>query len=99
MNAPVQINVETLAKQVNEGMKKVELAKFYNIPVSQMGNALKGAGLKIRKFHAPAFVLVSDGDAVEVATEAISSGDIEQDVTETTEVVEVINAETPSWNN
>lgn len=93
MNAPVQINVETLTNQVNEGMKKVELAKFYNIPVSQMGNALKGAGLKIRKFHAPAFVLVS-GEA-----EAISSEDIEQDVTETTEVVEVVNAENPTWNN
>ena len=61
----ISINVATLTKQVEEGMKKAALAEYYGIPVSQMTAALKQAGLKIRKFHAPAFVLVTD----EVATE------------------------------
>lgn len=60
MKNPVEINLETLTEQVNvKGMKKAELAKYYGIPVTQMTAALKQAGLKIRKFHHPAFVLTS----------------------------------------
>lgn len=65
----ISINVATLTKQVEEGMKKAALAEYYGIPVSQMTAALKQAGLKIRKFHAPAFVLVTD----DVATEEIDN--------------------------
>ena len=65
----ISINVATLTKQVEEGMKKAALAEHYGIPVSQMTVALKQAGLKIRKFHAPAFVLVTD----DVATEEIAN--------------------------
>ena len=65
----ISINVATLTKQVEEGMKKAALAEHYGIPVSQMTVALKQAGLKIRKFHAPAFVLVTD----DVATEEIDN--------------------------
>ena len=65
----ISINVATLTKQVEEGMKKAALAEHYGIPVSQMTAALKQAGLKIRKFHAPAFVLVTD----DVATEEIDN--------------------------
>ena len=65
----ISINVTTLTKQVEEGMKKAALAEYYGIPVSQMTAALKQAGLKIRKFHAPAFVLVTD----DVATEEIDN--------------------------
>lgn len=95
MKEPVQINVETLTKQVNEGMKKPELAQFYGIPVSQMGNALKSAGLKIRKFHAPSFVLVSNTISEEdiIANETPATEVIEEEVEET------VNSETPTWNN
>ena len=96
MKTPVQINVETLTKQVNEGMKKPELAKFYDIPVSQMGAALKAAGLKIRKFHAPSFVLVggaiSEQDIIAMETPNEEEPDEEG-------VLEPSNAETPTWAN
>lgn len=60
MKNPVEINLETLTEQVNvKGMKKKELADHYGIPVTQMTKALQAAGLKIRKFHHPAFVLTS----------------------------------------
>jgi len=60
MKEAVQINLATLTKQVEDGWKKDALASHYGIPVSQMGTALKQAGLKIRKLHKPAFVLVTD---------------------------------------
>lgn len=56
----VEINIATLTKQVEEGKKKDELATIYGLSVLQMGKALKEAGLKIRKFHAPAFKLVRE---------------------------------------
>lgn len=60
MKNPIEINLETLTEQVNvKGMKKAELAKHYGLPVTQMTKALKDAGLKIRKFHNPSFVLVT----------------------------------------
>jgi len=55
----VKINLETLTKQVNEGMKKDALMAFYGLNASQMANALKGAGLKIRKFHTPAYEIIT----------------------------------------
>lgn len=55
-----RIVLSVLAKQVEDGMKKVELAKFYGLPMTQMTKVLQQAGLKIRKFHLPAFVLEND---------------------------------------
>ncbi len=55
-----KIVLSVLAKQVEDGMKKVELAKFYGLPMTQMTKVLQQAGLKIRKFHLPAFVLEND---------------------------------------
>jgi hypothetical protein len=97
MKEQVQINVETLTQQVNDGMKKPELAKFYGIPVTQMGAALKQAGLKIRKFHAPAFVLVKE----EISQNAISQGIDELQIANpvVTEEVEALNSEEVTWNN
>lgn len=60
MKETVKINLNVLTQQVEEGMKKDALAKHYGISVVQMGKALKDAGLKIRKFHAPAFELVTE---------------------------------------
>ena len=93
----ISINVATLTKQVEEGMKKAALAEHYGIPVSQMTAALKQAGLKIRKFHAPAFVLVTD----DVATEEIDNpattevADAPEEVAE-----EAVTAATPNiWKD
>lgn len=57
---PVKIILSVLKKQVEEGMKKKELAEYYGIPETQMTKALKAAGLKIRKFHLPSFKLVEE---------------------------------------
>jgi hypothetical protein len=56
----VKIDPVVLAKQVEEGMKKDALAAHYGLNISQMGTALKKLGLKIRKFHAPAFEFVTE---------------------------------------
>ena len=66
----VSIDVTLLTQQVNDGMKKKELAKHYGISVLQMTKALKEAGLKIRKFHHPAFKLVTADAAAPVVEEA-----------------------------
>ena len=55
-----KVSLKTLKEQVEKGMKKEELAKFYNLPVAQVTKMLKAAGLKIRKFHEPAFELIND---------------------------------------
>lgn len=94
----ISINVATLTKQVEEGMKKAALAEHYGIPVSQMTVALKQAGLKIRKFHAPAFVLVTD----DVATEEIDNPTIPPEVADAPKEVaeEVVTAATPNiWKD
>ena len=94
----ISINVATLTKQVEEGMKKAALAEHYGIPVSQMTAALKQAGLKIRKFHAPAFVLVTD----DVATEEIDNPTIPPEVADAPEEVaeEAVTAATPNiWKD
>ena len=93
----ISINVATLTKQVEEGMKKAALAEYYGIPVSQMTAALKQAGLKIRKFHAPAFVLVTD----DVATEEIDNPATTEVADAPAEVAEkAVTAATPNiWKD
>lgn len=57
---PVKIIKAVLAEQVEAGWKKPALAEHYGLPVSQMTQVLKDCGLKIRKFHAPKYVLVDE---------------------------------------
>lgn len=56
----VKISLTTLKKQVEDGMKKGQLAEYYGMSELQVGKLLKQAGLKIRKFHKPVFELVMD---------------------------------------
>jgi hypothetical protein len=42
---------------VESGTKKEAIAAHYGLNVAQTTKLLKSAGLKIRKFHAPAFIL------------------------------------------
>lgn len=100
----IEIKIELLTKQVNEGMKKDELAKFYDLPVSQMGKALKEAGLKIRKFHAPSFKLVSETEIVNPVTEEVKVDSPEDDAP-TSDVMPDSGPESPApttesvWSN
>ena len=59
---PVKIILSKLKEQVEEGMKRKELAEYYGIAELQMAKALKSAGLKIRKFHLPSFEIVAEED-------------------------------------
>lgn len=56
----VQVTLSDLTTKVNEGWKKAQLAQHYGLPVAQMTKLLKDAGLQIRKFHNPKYVLVDD---------------------------------------
>ena len=56
----VEISMSDLKARVEAGEKRDALAEHYGLPKQQMSNLLKQAGLKIRKFHAPKFVLVDD---------------------------------------
>lgn len=57
---PVKIILSKLKEQVEEGMKRKELAEYYGIAEVQMAKALKSAGLRIRKFHLPSFEIVAE---------------------------------------
>ena len=57
---PVKIILSKLKEQVEEGMKRKELAEYYGIAELQMAKALKSAGLRIRKFHLPSFEIVAE---------------------------------------
>ena len=72
-------------------MKKDELAVYYGLPVTQMTKVLQQAGLKIRKFHKPAFVLENDLEATEKVDnlQSVSSTEsveekVEESISETT---------------
>lgn len=56
----IQIVKSVLAQEVQDGWKLKALAEKYELPVSQMKQALRQANLTIRKFHNPKFELVDD---------------------------------------
>ena len=55
-----KISLSELKSLVEGGMKKDAIAAHYNLPMTQVTTLLKQAGLKIRKFHKPAFILEDD---------------------------------------
>ena len=75
MKEPVKIVPSVLKEQVEKGMKKKELANYYNLPMTQMTKVLQQANLKIRKFHEPKFIFVEETEEnfinnnLEVSTE------------------------------
>lgn len=52
------ISKAELTSLVNEGKKKEEIASYYGLNNAQTTKLLQSAGLKIRKFHKPSFMLV-----------------------------------------
>lgn len=90
MKTQVKINITELTKQVNDGMRKKEIAEFYGIPEFQVGKLLKQANLKIRKIHALAFVLVDDKDNLNMIGETLYNK-IEQETYETCEKPEALS--------
>ena len=59
-----QITISDLTARVNAGEKRAALAQYYGLPEAQMARLLKEAGLKIRKLHAPLYVLVDDTNPI-----------------------------------
>lgn len=62
-NNSVASTAKTISKAeltflVNEGKKKEEIASYYGLNNAQTTKLLQSAGLKIRKFHKPSFMLV-----------------------------------------
>ena len=51
------ISKAELTSLVNEGKKKEEIASYYGLNNAQTTKLLQSAGLKIRKFHKPVFIL------------------------------------------
>lgn len=88
MKETVKIDPVVLKQQVEDGMKKDVLAKHYGISVLQMGKALKAQGLKIRKFHAPAFEFVTSEEAVTETVEEVITDSKTEEVEETVETTE-----------
>lgn len=78
MAAPIRIVKEVLEQQVQDGWKKNALAEHYGLPVAQMTKVLKDCGLKIRKFHAPKYVLVSEEEVTE--NTAVNETEVEENV-------------------
>ena len=56
----VTITPSVLREQVEQGMKLDALAEHYGLPKTQMKNALKQLGLKIRRLHKPKFVFAEE---------------------------------------
>jgi hypothetical protein len=101
MSEPVRITKQDLEEKVQAGWKKDALAEHYGLPMTQMTQALKQAGLKIRKFHRPKFELVDEVEEPashpyeqeEVNMEATAVEDIET----TFEEVEPQTATAQDW--
>ena len=98
----VPIKKSILSAQVEEGMKKAELAAHYELPVAQMTKVLKAAGLKIRKFHAPKFELEDDMEvSEEVHTDVNTDEELEslqhahESIQQEEELIEEVQKETP----
>ena len=85
---PREISLSELTRLVDEGMKMKPLAEYYGLPVSQMQQVMKSAGLRIRSFRAPQFVLIDDTKEVTEEQEEVEVEEAPE--VEPTEVEEVI---------
>ena len=90
--ATKQISLSELKQKVEDGWKKNQLAEYYGLPMVQMTKLLQKAGLKIRKFHAPAFELIDDRDCVTLQNQSsdnqkVETEDLKYDFSPLTEVL------------
>mgnify|MGYP000884200205 FL=1 len=53
-----EVSKAKLTAMVDSGLKKDQIAECFGLNMAQTTKLLKSAGLKIRKFHAPAFTLI-----------------------------------------
>lgn len=55
---PTEVSKAKLTAMVDSGLKKEQIAECFGLNMAQTTKLLKSAGLKIRKFHSPAFTLI-----------------------------------------
>jgi len=55
---PAEVSKAKLTAMVDSGLKKEQIAECFGLNMAQTTKLLKSAGLKIRKFHSPAFTLI-----------------------------------------
>ncbi len=56
----IQVSKKELTEMVNNGKKKEEIAKHYNLTNAATTRILKEANLKIKKTHKPTYTLIED---------------------------------------
>ena len=56
----VKIIPSVFKSQVESGMKRAELATYYNLPETNIASILKQLGLTIKKTQTPKFVIVDE---------------------------------------
>lgn len=100
----VQVTLSDLTNKVNEGWKKQQLAQHYGLPVAQMTKLLRDAGLQIRKFHNPKYVLVDDTaettteNVAEVAPESVTTDMEHTEVVAEERVEDIVPDNAPDEN-
>ena len=87
----VEITKSDLSQKVQDGWKRKQLAEHYGLPETQMAQLLRDAGLQIRKFHAPKYVLVDD--VSEAVAEVVQDSESVQIVEEKGEEIPQIQSE------
>lgn len=55
----VKVDYLILKKLIDKGYKRADLAKYYNLPESNIAKILKECGLKIRKFHKKKYEIIN----------------------------------------
>jgi len=90
----VEINKTILEQQVQEGMKRDELALHYGLPKSTMSKVLKDAGLRIRKLHKPKYVLVDNSVQEEVQGNLENIGTLEESLVSDETSISIFDGET-----
>lgn len=55
-----EVKITEFTEKVNAGMKRSELAEYYNLPEANIAAILKQLGLTIKKTQTPKYVLVDD---------------------------------------
>lgn len=87
-----EIKLSELRELVEAGKKLPELAEYFELNQAQVRKLLKEAGLQIRKFRTPAFVLVNDEETQGSLPEVPS-----ENLTPETEEVNGSDSEIPNW--
>lgn len=87
-NQPKKIVKAELAALVEAGKKRKELCEIYGLSELQMASVLRQAGLKIRKFHEPKWLLVDEAEEEAVSEDIVNPNQLEIPFANVSEEVE-----------